>query len=153
MSWDEWEQLKADAAARGGSARMQLNHLADPAGGGSSAVSSDRLKSDKKVWAKVGGDVKGLQDDIRKALGKLDDGQSGLGGGAGCESAAAQNELFHSWKKYVADVSGRCEGLGGLLERSGRDLSMSDADVRAELEKIKLKYQDTAAVGGQAKDK
>ncbi|MER6571899.1 hypothetical protein ABT288_38420 [Streptomyces sp. NPDC001093] len=153
MSWDEWEQLKADAAARGGSARMQLNHVPDPVSGGSSGVSSDRLKSDKKVWAKVGGDVKGVQDDVRKALGKLDDGQSGLGAGAGCESAAAQKELFDSWKKYVGDVSSRCGGLGGLLERAGHDLSMSDADVRAELEKIKLKYRDTDAVGGQAKGK
>ncbi|MFI1365756.1 hypothetical protein [Streptomyces griseochromogenes] len=150
MAWDEWEQLKADAATRG-SARMQLNHLPDTVSGGSSGVSSDKLKSEKKVWAKAGGDVKGLKDDVGKALGKLDDGQSGLGDGAGCESAAAQKELFDSWKKYGGDVGGRCGELGGLLERSGHDLAMSDADVKAELDKIKLKYQDTEAVGGQAK--
>ncbi|MGW7792438.1 hypothetical protein ACWGKX_33930, partial [Streptomyces tricolor] len=74
MSWDEWEQLKSDAAARG-SARMQLNHVPMDRGGGG----SDKLKSDKKAWGKAGEDTKGLQDDIGKALGKLDDGQSGLG--------------------------------------------------------------------------
>lgn len=151
MSWDEWEQLKTDAAAREGSARMQLNHLPDTAGGGSPGVSTDKLKSDKKVWAKAGGDVKGLKDHVGKALGKLDDGQSGLGDGTGCESAAAQRELFDSWKKYVGDVGGRCAELGGLMERSGHDLAMSDADVKAALDMIRQKYQDTDAVGGQAK--
>ncbi|MFJ4522387.1 hypothetical protein ACIP4Y_15790 [Streptomyces sp. NPDC088810] len=146
MSWDEWEQLKADAAARG-STGMQLNHVpSEPGGGG-----AGDLKSDKKVWAKAGEDTKGLQDAVGKALGKLDDGQSGLGEMSGVQSAAAQQELYESWKKYVTDVNGRCGELGGLLERSGRDLAMSDAEVKAELDKIRSKYHDTEAVGGQAK--
>ncbi|MEV8065373.1 hypothetical protein AB0P32_04370 [Streptomyces sp. NPDC085995] len=147
MSWDEWEQLKADAAARG-SARMQLNHIAmDPGGSGDAS----KLRSDKKTWTKAGEDTKRLQGDMGKALGRLDDGQSGLGETSGCESAAAQKELYDSWKRYVADVKGRCGELGGLLERSGRDLSKSDAAVKAELDKVAAKYKDTDAVGGQAK--
>ncbi|MEU6590328.1 hypothetical protein ABZ923_14105 [Streptomyces sp. NPDC046881] len=146
MSWDEWEQLKADAAARG-STGMQLNHVPpDPGGSG-----AGDLKSDKKVWTKAGEDTKGLQDDVGKALGRLDDGQSGLGELSGVQSAAAQRELYESWKKYVGDVKGRCGELGGLMEHSGRDLAMSDAEVKAELDKIKNKYHDTEAVGGQAK--
>lgn len=31
MAWDEWEQLKEDAVARG-SAHVQLNHVPDPVG-------------------------------------------------------------------------------------------------------------------------
>ncbi|QKW27243.1 hypothetical protein HUT11_14760 [Streptomyces seoulensis] len=146
MSWNEWEQLKADATARG-SARMQLNHIPDGSGG------AGKLRSDKKIWTMAGEDTKGLQGDIGKALGKLDDGQSGLGETPGCESAAAQKELYHSWKKYVADVKSRCGELGGLLERSGHDLSKSDAQVKAELDKIAAKYKDTDAVGGQTKDR
>ncbi len=76
MSWDEWEQLKADAATRGGTG-MRLNQL-DPGGGGGGA-DAGRLKSDKKVWTKAGEDTKGLQDGLGKALGKLEEGQSGLG--------------------------------------------------------------------------
>jgi hypothetical protein len=34
MVWEEWEQLKAGAAQR-----MQIDHLADPGGGGSSGSS------------------------------------------------------------------------------------------------------------------
>ncbi|WP_030746857.1 hypothetical protein [Streptomyces sp. NRRL S-31] len=146
MAWDEWERLKADAAARG-STGMQLNHVPPEPGGGGAGD----LKSDKKAWTKAGEDTKGLQDDIGKALGKLDDGQSGLGDTSGVQSAAARQELYESWKKYVADVKGRCGELGGLMEKSGHDLAMSDADVKAELDKIKAKYHDTEAVGGQAK--
>ncbi|GGZ04339.1 hypothetical protein GCM10010300_55210 [Streptomyces olivaceoviridis] len=148
MAWDEWEQLKAQAATRG-SARMRLNHVPmDPGGGGT--VAGD-LKSDKKVWAKAGEDTKGMRDDIGKALGKLDGGQSGLGDTSGVQSAAAQQELYESWKKYVGDVKGRCGELGGLMERSGHDLALSDAEVKTELDKIRGKYHDTEAVGGDAK--
>ncbi|MGW2030323.1 hypothetical protein [Streptomyces argyrophylli] len=146
MAWDEWERLKADAAARG-STGMRLNHVpTDPGGSG-----TGDLKSDRKAWTQAGADTKGLQDDIAKALGKLDDGQSGLGDASGVQSAAAQKELYASWKKYVGDVKGRCGELGGLLERSGHDLAMSDAEVKAELDRISAKYHDTEAVGGDPK--
>ncbi|MFF8725562.1 hypothetical protein ACF073_03585 [Streptomyces sp. NPDC015171] len=147
MPWDEWEQLKADAAARG-SAGTRLDHVPQEAGGGAAAGD---LKSDKKAWTKAGEDTKGLREGIGKALGKLEDGQTGLGDTAGCQSAAAQQELYGSWKKYVGDVQGRCVELGGLLESSGRDLAKSDDDVWAALEKLRTKYQDTDPVGGQAK--
>ncbi|MCE3033783.1 MULTISPECIES: hypothetical protein [unclassified Streptomyces] len=149
MSWDEWEQLKADAASRGGTG-MRLNQTLPAGTGGDTA---DGLKSDKKVWTKAGEDTKGLQDGLGKALGRLADGQSGLGDPAGCRSAAAQKELYDSWKKYVGDVNGRCGDLGGLLERAGRDLAMTDGEVKAALDKIKAKYVDTEAVGGQAQDR
>ncbi|MFJ9813679.1 hypothetical protein ACIRU3_00160 [Streptomyces sp. NPDC101151] len=155
MAWDEWEQLKANAVARG-STQMRLNQLPADLGGASGASGgavSDRLKSEKKVWAKAGEDIKGLKDDVSKALTKLVDGQTGLGDTAGCQSAVAQYELFDSWKKYVGDVSGRCGELGGLLERSGHDLHMLDSDATAELDKIKLKHRDTEPVGGQVKDR
>ncbi|MBN0044274.1 hypothetical protein JS756_09150 [Streptomyces actuosus] len=152
MAWDEWEQLKAEAAGRG-STRMRLNSIPSDPGGDSRGGSSDRLKSDKKAWVKAGEDVTGLKDGVGKALTKLDDGQSGLGDTAGCRSAAAQKELYDSWKKYVGDVGGRCGELGGLLERSGHDLNMLDSDVEAELDKIKAKYQDTDPVMCPTKDK
>ncbi|MCQ0024173.1 hypothetical protein M4914_15230 [Streptomyces somaliensis DSM 40738] len=148
MAWDEWERLKTDAAARG-STRMQLNqHPADQGGG-----ASERLKSEKRVWARAGEGVRRLKDDVDKAQTRLESGQTGLGDTTGCQSAAAQKELYESWKKYVGDVGGRCGELGGLLERSGRDLQMLDASLQAELDRIKVKYQDTEAVGGQAKDR
>ncbi|MFD7533118.1 MULTISPECIES: hypothetical protein [unclassified Streptomyces] len=157
MAWDEWEHLKSDAVARG-SAQMQLNQYpADqgggPAKGSSSASAPGDLKSDKKAWMKAGEGVKGLMDGVGKALTKLSEGQAGLGDTGGCRSAAAQKDLYESWRKYVGDVSSRCDGLGGLLEGAGHDLSKSDQAVREELEKLQLKYQDTEAVGGHTKEK
>lgn len=151
MAWDEWEQIKADVSGNG-SAQMQLNQA--PAEGGTTAgATSGDLKSNRKTWAKAGEGVTGLKGGVGKALTKLADGQTGLGDTTGSQSAAAQKELYDSWKKYVSDVSGRCEALGGLLQAAGHDLSKSDAQAEAELEKLKVKYEDTEPVGGQAKEK
>jgi len=151
MAWDEWEQLKADAAANG-SAQMQLNQAPSEGGTQAGAASGD-LKSDKKAWVKAGEGVTGLKTGVGKALTKLADGQAGLGDTSGSRSAAAQKELYGSWKKYVSDVSGRCGALGGLMQKAGHDLAKSDEEVKEELEKLKVTYKDTEAVGGQAKEK
>ncbi|WP_030583069.1 MULTISPECIES: hypothetical protein [Streptomyces] len=147
MAWDEWEQIKADVAANGPTS-MQLNQA--PASDGEASAD---LKSDKKAWVKAGEGVTGLKGGVDKALTKLGDGQTGLGDTAGCRSAAAQKEIYGSWKKYIGDVSSRCEALGGLLERSGHDLSKPDQAVMAELNRLKAQYQDTEAVGGHPKAK
>ncbi|MFE2977840.1 hypothetical protein [Streptomyces sp. NPDC059258] len=153
MVWGEWEQLKSEAAAAR-SSQMQLNQVAPASGGGSTAgEASADLKSDKKAWVKAGEGVTGLKGGIGKALKKLDDGQTGLGDTAGCRSAAAQKEIYGSWKKYIGDVSSRCDALGSLLERSGHDLAKTDQAVRAELNRLKAQYQDTEAVGGHPKAK
>ncbi|MBM7436905.1 hypothetical protein [Streptomyces sp. HB132] len=133
---------------------MQLNQYpADQGGGAPAGAASEDLKSDKKAWVKAGEGVTGLKDGIGTALTKLDAGQAGLGDTAGCLSAAAQKDLYESWKKYVGDVKSRCGELGGLLERAGHDLSTSDQSVTDELDKLKVKYEDTEAVGGRAKEK
>ncbi len=153
MVWDEWEQHKAEAAAVR-SSQMQLNQVAPDSGGGSAAgEASADLKSDKKAWVKAGEGVTGLKVGIGKALTKLGDGQAGLDDTAGCRSAAAQKEIYGSWKKYIDDVSSRCDALGSLLERSGHDLSKPDQAVMAELNRLKAQYQDTDAVGGYPKAK
>ncbi|MFG3532939.1 hypothetical protein ACGF8B_40520 [Streptomyces sp. NPDC047917] len=152
MAWDEWEHLKSDAAARG-SAQMQLNQYpADQGSGPAPGSASGDLKSDKKAWVRAGEGVKGLMDGVGKALAKLSEGQARLGDTGGCRSAAAQKDLYESWRKYVGGVSSRCDGLGGLLEGAGHDLSRSDQTVREELDKLQLKYQDTEAVGGRTKE-
>ncbi|MEU2504137.1 hypothetical protein ABZ621_05415 [Streptomyces sp. NPDC007863] len=149
MAWDEWEQLKAGAAERG-SEQMRLNQAAAVDGGASGGSAGD-LRSDKKAWARAGQGVKGLKEGVGKGLTALSDGQAGLGDGANVQSAAAQKELFESWKKYLGDVNARCEALGGLLEGAGHDLAKSDEAVLADLNRLKAGYEDTEALGGQAK--
>ncbi|AWL88246.1 hypothetical protein DIJ69_22025 [Streptomyces globisporus] len=102
---------------------------------------------------RVGEGVTDLKGGVGKALTKLADGQTGLGDTTGSVSAAAQKELYDSWKKYVSDVRGRCEALGGLLQKAGHDLSKTDEEALADLEKLQVKYEDTKPVGGQSKEK
>lgn len=153
MAWDEWEQLKADAAERE-STSMRLNqHPVGPGGGTSAGAGSEDLKSDKKAWVKAGEDTTRLDEPIATALGKLEQGQSGLGEPTGSQGAAAQKELYDSWSKYVKDVRARCKTLGGLLLSSGHDLAKTDELLKGELDAVRVSYRDTEAVGGQAKEK
>ncbi|WP_256105710.1 hypothetical protein [Streptomyces sp. ODS05-4] len=111
------------------------------------------MKTDKKAWATAGYGVTGLRQGITTSLTKLDSGQTGLGDAAGMQSAAAQKELYGSWKRYVADVSSRCDALGGLLQQAGRDLARTDESVKQDLDALAVRHGDTEAVGGQAKAK
>ncbi|WP_225831628.1 hypothetical protein [Streptomyces sp. NK08204] len=62
MAWDEWEQLKAEAASRQ-SARMQLNSIpAEPGGGGTGAYGD--LKVHDKDLAAVGNAARELHKDF-----------------------------------------------------------------------------------------
>lgn len=152
MAWEEWEQLKAEAAERH-SARMQLNQLpADQGGGGTSSggAPSGKLRSDKAAWSKAGEGVGSLPENINKALVELENGQKGLSKGSGCLTAAAQRDIYASWERYAKDVSGRCDALAGLFEKVGDDQVRTDEAIKAEITKLTVQYEDTPAVGGQA---
>ncbi|MEV6839146.1 hypothetical protein AB0N17_32355 [Streptomyces sp. NPDC051133] len=148
MAWEEWEHLKAAAAERS-TGRMQIDHLADPGGGGGGVPGN--LRSDKAAWSKAGADVGELRGNISKALAKLEDGQKGLGKDSGCLTAAAQQEVHTSWERYVGNVSGRCDKLSGLLDKVGNDQLRTDEAISDEIAKLKTEYKDTSAVGGQSK--
>ncbi|MFF0745558.1 hypothetical protein ACFYVL_34670 [Streptomyces sp. NPDC004111] len=145
MAWEEWEQLKA-ATAEQHTTQMQLNQV-DPGVGGNTGT----LVANKAAWAKAGQDVGSLREGIGQALGKLSDGQNGLGADAGCETAAAQKEVHTSWERYVKSVNKRCESLAGLLTKVGNDQVRTDQEVRTEIGKLKVDYDDTPAVGGDGK--
>ncbi|MFC9287991.1 hypothetical protein [Streptomyces sp. NPDC057052] len=144
MAWEEWEQLKSAAAEQHGT-QMQLNHVPLDPGGSSGGT----LVSNKPAWSKAGRDVGSLRDDIGKAMGKLTDGQQGLGEDAGCLTAAAQKDVHTSWETYVKKVSGRCGKLSGLLEKAGNDQLKTDEAIEAEIGNLKVEYGDTPAVGGK----
>ncbi|WCD86202.1 hypothetical protein KPP03845_102544 [Streptomyces xanthophaeus] len=147
MAWDEWEQIKAGATDR--QPVMRLNQVPAEAGAGPSAVTGG-LKSSKKAWATAGDGVGSLRQSVGSALAKLEGGQAGLGATAGCLSAAAQKDVYDSWKKYAEGVSERCGSLQGILHQVGRDVLTTDEAVNAEMHKLNAKYADTDAVGGQA---
>ncbi|MET9773003.1 hypothetical protein ABZ023_01900 [Streptomyces sp. NPDC006367] len=143
MAWEEWEQLKARAAERGG-ARLQSDQL--PAGRGGS---TGDLVSDRPAWNRAGEDIGALREDIGKAVARLRDSQAGLGGGTGCLTAAAQKDVHSSWEAYVGKVGGRCGKLSDLLVKAGSEQLKTDQAVEAEIAKLVVAYADTPPVGGR----
>ncbi|EXU68035.1 hypothetical protein Z951_11330 [Streptomyces sp. PRh5] len=136
----EWAQLKQNAAGR-----MKL----DSAGTESTGGAGD-LKSSKAAWRKAGEGVGSLREGIRKALTELDEGQKGLGKDAGCQTAEAQRAVLDSWKRYAKDVSKRCGELRKAMEQTGHDHANIDQAVKAEVDKLKAKYEDTPGACGSA---
>lgn len=139
MVWDEWEQLKAASAERQ-STQMQINHVAPDQGAGgpsSSATAPGKLRSDKVTWSKAGVDVDTLQENIGKALRKLEAGQTGIGEGSGIQTAAAQKAVYDSWERRVTDIGDLCGGLAGVLEKTGNDQLRTDQAIEAEIAKLK----------------
>ncbi|WP_399930403.1 hypothetical protein [Streptomyces kanamyceticus] len=145
MAWEEWEQLKATAAARHTS-EMQLNQ-AEPSPEGDLGT----LVSNKAAWSKAGHDVGLLRESVSKALGALSDGQKGFGANTGCRTASAQRDVHDSWERYVKKVSRRCGNLAGLLEKVGNDQLKTDEAVMAEIGNMKVQYSDTPTIGGHSK--
>ncbi|MFF8034551.1 hypothetical protein [Streptomyces sp. NPDC016626] len=153
MVWDEWEQLKQEAAQQHEhGTQMQLNQLPPGDGPGPSTSTSSVTKgllSSKKAWNKAGEDIGGLGGDVDKAVRKLQDGQQGLGDVAGCLSAGAQKEVYESWASYLKGVDDRCDRVKKVFEQIGHDLLMTDEAVRSALGAIDTRFADTPAVGGQ----
>ncbi|MEU2667702.1 hypothetical protein ABZ622_02365 [Streptomyces sp. NPDC007164] len=152
MAWDEWEQLKADAVQRH-TTHMQINS-ASPDGGYSEAAggatATGDLKSEKAAWVAAGEGVADQRKRLGKALTALATGQKGIGGNEGCKTAAAQGTVHTSWHTYVKTLDEKCQGLQQILEKTGHELHTADEAVKDELIKLKTKYQDTPAAGGQA---
>ncbi|GGP86867.1 hypothetical protein GCM10010278_76850 [Streptomyces melanogenes] len=139
----EWAQLKSGP---GGGMR-----LAGAGDGGGKGDGKGDVQSSKAAWTAAGSAVGGLSGDTKKALSGLETGQQGLGTGGGVESAAAQAEVYQSWKTYLEKLSGRCTALQGALERAGNDLLLTDDNIRGLFVELGKQYQDTPAVGGEGK--
>ncbi|MFG3507580.1 hypothetical protein ACGF5F_19020 [Streptomyces sp. NPDC047821] len=145
---DEWSQMKQEAAARMNLASADSDGWQGSSGG---------LKVSKAAWTKAGIGVGSLRGSIKEALTKLSDAQQGLGAGSSgsgaLQSAAAQRELYTSWKTYIESVSGRCGAIQGLMEKAGNEQFKTDGAVEDEFMKLSKKYEDTPAVGGQSRER
>ncbi|MCP3765162.1 hypothetical protein [Streptomyces sp. MAR25Y5] len=155
MAWEEWEQLKAAAIERQ-SAQMQLNQLPADQGGGSGASAvhgppSGRLRSDKAAWSRAGEGVGDLRESTGKALTKLADGQTGLDKGSGCLTAAAQRGVYDSWERRAKNISELCDGLVGVLEKTGNDLLRTDEAIKAEIAALAVGLKATSAADGKGR--
>ncbi|MGW7573490.1 hypothetical protein [Streptomyces sp. NPDC054765] len=151
MSWDEeWAALKQQASDNAGM------KLASADGHGRQHGSGDGwgdLKSTKAAWTRAGHDVQSLRGNIKKALAKLEAEQQGAGSGSVVQSAAAQQDVYRSWKRYLEALSGRCGAIQDRMEKAGGELYENDAAVKNSFSKLSHQYEDTPAVGGRQQGK
>ncbi|MFD0382173.1 hypothetical protein ACFQ2B_06235 [Streptomyces stramineus] len=91
----EWAQLKHETSAGDG---MQLAGTGGTPGWDKSA--SGGVKSGKNAWNTAGDGVGLLGGNVKQALTALEQGQKGTGA-QGVHSAAAQREVYQSWKRYL----------------------------------------------------
>ncbi|MET9699324.1 hypothetical protein ABZY31_20685 [Streptomyces sp. NPDC006529] len=138
----EWAGLKQGTAA---GAHMRLaSATSDGAGGGGSDAD---LKSDMAVWKRGSEDVGLLVTGVRKALTEFENGQKGAAV-SGVESAAAQQELYQSWKGYLDGLVGKCSALQGPMLSAGKGQVANDEALRGDFARMNEQYKDTPATGG-----
>ncbi|KOV70733.1 hypothetical protein [Streptomyces sp. MMG1121] len=137
MAWDEWEQLKAGAAQR-----MQIDHLADPGGGGSSCTpggSAPDLKASKGPWTKASGVAQDLRTVTNAGLTELKTAHEGVKGGTdGFTSTAALNEILPTWEKRLTSVRNECDRLHGALAKAGRVFGEIDPAVAGKVNGVNV---------------
>ncbi|MFI9724596.1 hypothetical protein ACIHFE_34075 [Streptomyces sp. NPDC052396] len=107
------------------------------------------MKSDRKAWSDAGTAVSRLRGNAKTALGGLEHGQKGASVKGGVLSAAAQREVYESWKRYLEAVSGRCGAIQEVLEKAGKMQHQNDGEISKEFDSMRGRYKDTPAIGGQ----
>ncbi|MFD5648398.1 hypothetical protein [Streptomyces sp. NPDC127039] len=80
-----------------------------------------------------------------KALTKLEDAQTGLDKGSAFLAAAAQQGVFDSWTRRVKDITEWCDGLAGVLEKTGNDQLRTDEAIKAEIAALNAGLKATTA--------
>ncbi|MFF4233947.1 hypothetical protein [Streptomyces sp. NPDC001820] len=140
MAWDEWEQLKAQAADKQ-STQMQLNQSpADPGGGGGDG---DLVVQQDDLGA-VGHDAFILQGNLRKQADIAGAGASKEGVGSTMQAAAAlKSHSFATgsalettveiWTSQVKSVLQACAHISNHLDYSKKLHAEEDAKLGVEV--------------------
>ncbi|MFE9488439.1 MULTISPECIES: amino acid ABC transporter permease [unclassified Streptomyces] len=136
MAWDEWEQLKAGAAERGGATHMQINSTSVDGGYAQPTTGSggpDLLITDGP-WTAAAGVAQELRTSTHNGLTELKKSDDGMGGGAkGFDCAAALTEIQPTWEARLEAVRDECDQLHGTLGKTGKQFGEIDHDVRSEV--------------------
>ncbi|NML53028.1 hypothetical protein HHL19_09315 [Streptomyces sp. R302] len=132
MTWDEWERIKAEVAARGdGAGRMELN------GTGGAAASADLKTS-----------AQGKRAAVKALEGVLLPGVDRAGGHADPQTDAAEaaftgwatgsglKDAHDAWASQVKGLKARLERDRSALSRTKREFQQIDLDVRSTLARI-----------------
>ncbi|WP_030671853.1 hypothetical protein [Streptomyces cellulosae] len=137
MAWDEWEQLKAEAAQRGPT-QMRLNQL--PAEGGGSG-DGDLVVNQNDLGA-VGHDAFVLYEDLRKEADIAGASPNKEGAGSTAQAAAslkshnfamggALEKTVEIWTSQVKSVLQACAHISNHLDYTKKLHASDDAEIAA----------------------
>lgn len=122
----------------------------DWASGGSGG--SGGLSSDRKLWSGAGEDVRSLQGSLKKAVGRLDDGQKGFSANAtvvtGFLTGAEQMSVHETWERYLDLIHRETGELAGKLEKAGDDHYKNDEAVEDAFMQQQTKPEDPRSTHG-----
>ncbi|GAB1338164.1 hypothetical protein ACE1SV_47540 [Streptomyces sp. E-15] len=120
MAWDEWEQLKAEAA-QGQSTQMRINHLPDPGSGGSYALpgKTGDLKVGHKDLEKIGGAAHHLYDqlwDKARVATPSSDSAAGDLSKQGFALGAGLQHVSNRWDEQLKSLMDACAQISNHMQ-------------------------------------
>jgi hypothetical protein len=140
MAWDEWEQLKTDAAQRS-STHMQLNQLPADGGSGGGGTAGDLVVNQDDLGA-VGHEAHTLYEDLRTGADIA--GANPDKGGAGSTMQAATSLKSHGfemgnaleltvevWTSQAKTVLQACAHISNHLDYSKKQHAKDDDEIAA----------------------
>lgn len=131
MAWDEWEQLKAEAAG-GPGARMSLAGVTTDSSESSSGASGgkDGLKHSGGPWTSASGTAATLRTNAQTSRSRLRPAHEGVATGAlGLASVAALTAVLDSWDERLVAVRGECHYLEGALSKVAKEMGETETSV------------------------
>ncbi|WP_367320472.1 hypothetical protein [Streptomyces sp. HUAS ZL42] len=142
MAWDEWEQLKSQAA-QSGSAQMQLNQL-DPGDGGRPAPDPSQygdLRASQKDLAKIGTNAFDLYNDLwskgRKAVPTSESAAGTLTKGGFALGAALQHVAVR-WDEQLSSLRDACAHISNHMTVTTKLHADNDHYIRRQMSSIDL---------------
>lgn len=142
MAWDEWEQVKAEAAQKH-AARTQLDQLPMAGGGGGGGGGQDLVVHQDDLGA-VGHEAHILYDHLQKKADIAGAGADGGGSGStaqagatlkshGFATGAALEKTVRVWTSQVKSVLQACAHISNHLDYSKKRHAEDDARIGAVL--------------------
>ncbi|MGW4436098.1 hypothetical protein ACWELO_10100 [Streptomyces sp. NPDC004596] len=131
MAWDEWEQLKAQAAGRG-QTHMRLNHV--PPDGGGGAGSGDLVVYQDDLGA-VGHEANILYDDVKSQADIAGTGNGSTAQAAadlkshGFQTGSALETTVEMWTSQVKAVLQACAHISDHLDHTQKRHAEDDAKI------------------------
>lgn len=142
MAWDEWEQLKSEAA-QGQSTQMQLNQLDPGDGGGYTAQPTQYgdLTVSQKDLAQIGKNAFDLYDDLwnkgRKAVPSSEKAAEGLSKGGFALGSGLQHAATR-WDEQLSSLRDACAHISNHMHVTKKLHADDDDYIRRQMSSIDL---------------